>query len=91
MNLYIGWLLYKCYCFELSLYVVMATIGSFVLACLSNMYSENLSDVYKSREKSIMNKDSHEIATKQQAACGYILSVCDYLFALCLILFSDIF
>lgn len=67
--LYTDLLSYEFYCLEVPSCVVMETFGSFVLACLANLYSGNLWDVHKSREKSLTNKDAQEPAAKQQVVC----------------------
>jgi hypothetical protein len=64
MNLDMAFLLCKCYCIEVSFYVVIESFGSFELACMVNVYNEKISDVNQSRVKRIM-EDPHEPATKQ--------------------------
>ena len=79
MNLDIAFLLCKCYCFEVSFYVVTETFGSFELAYMVNMYNEKFQMLTKVERKELWKTHMNLQQDSKQNADALLLSISTYL------------
>ena len=79
MNLDIAFPSCKCYCFEVSFYVVIETFGSFDLACMVNVYNEKFQMLTKAERKELWKTHMNVQQDCKQNADALLLSVTTYL------------